>query len=138
MADDISREEGLKTLRKLPSLDQIPIHRAFNELEGERESARIKAEEKRDIIAMRKRWSAWILACIVIIVVFDISLVTALGFHLITFTEEYLAPTFIGESLLQIFILAYIVVTFLFETPKKPRSCHCEPRNAGRSNLINP
>lgn len=94
---------------------------AFEALESARIEAKIRAEERRDILRMRKVWSLWILVSILLIVIFDIFIVLALGFGWIHFEQDFILPTFIAESLIKIFGLALIVVKFLFNREDLPK-----------------
>lgn len=79
---------------------------------GERE-ALLFAEERKAIIKMRSRWSEWILTLIVLITVFDFSLVFLVGFGVFHFRDEEVI-IFVGESILKIVGFAYLIVHFLF------------------------
>ncbi len=83
-------------------------------LYNENQLAAIDLKERESIIKMRRIWSWWLLAAIILIVFFDIFLILAIGFEVLVFTEGYFIPIFISESLLKIFGLAIIVVNFLF------------------------
>lgn len=113
---DPKKQEAIEVFReKQPEVrrygDGLQV---LENLESARLDAKIKAEERRDILRMRRSWSMWILVSILAIVAFDIFVVLALGFGWIQFQQDYILPTFIAESLLKIFGLALIVVKFLF------------------------
>lgn len=112
---NIDKETILKFLKEDPELTKLPaeIGKIQNRLDWENLEAEIKAQEKMNIIEMRKKWSEWILGCIVGIVIFDGVVIFLLGLNVIEF-NGHLAPIFIGESLLKMFGLAYVVVKFLF------------------------
>ncbi|MFC1622957.1 hypothetical protein ACFL16_01010 [Patescibacteria group bacterium] len=63
---------------------------------------------------MRKGWSGWILASIVVITFFDIGLIVAIGRGVLVFNNNLQVPFFVGESLLKVLGLAFLIVNFLF------------------------
>ena len=89
--------------------------RMAQELEREREWAILTAAERRDLITMRSRWSNWILGVIVAISLFDIFLVTGIGFGWLKYENNFQIPFFIGESLIKLLGLAFLIVHFLFD-----------------------
>lgn len=64
---------------------------------------------------MRKRWSDWLLGCIIGLVFFDAIFIILLGTNLISFSDQKIVFSFILESLIKIAGLAFIVVKFLFD-----------------------
>ena len=64
---------------------------------------------------MRKRWSGWLLGCIVGIVIFDAIFIILLGRGVVVFGDQKIVFSFIIESLVKIAGLAIIVVKFLFD-----------------------
>ncbi len=85
------------------------------ELEEKSERAKIFAERAKDINQMRKRWSGWLLGCIVGIVIFDAIFIILLGRGVVVFGDQKIVFSFIIESLVKIAGLAIIVVKFLFD-----------------------
>lgn len=110
------RKEALESITTKPEVhvDHLREEKSIHELEIDRRNAEIEAREQEDIIQMRRAWSRWLLACIVGLVIFDAIIILSLGLGLMSFAQDYLVPVFIGESLLKIFGLAFIVVEFLF------------------------
>jgi hypothetical protein len=112
---DVKLQEILDQLEKAPeepeketgTLQSLEYQRTVLEL-------RLRELEKSGVINMRAYWSKWILACIVVIVVFDCYLMLALGYGWASYSNATFIPVFIGESILKIFGLAYIVVNYLF------------------------
>src|SRR3989338_2524408 len=74
---------------------------------------------RKDVLAMRKQWSSFLLWLIVAIVLYDFWFTTALGKGWIQFTDEKLVIYFILENLVKIGGLAYIVVNFLFNRKRR-------------------
>jgi len=75
------------------------------------------AQEKQDIIAMRKKWSGWILLCIVLIVIYDMVMIPLIGVGVFAPQDEgakWLIGLLITENLAKVLGLAYIVVNWLF------------------------
>lgn len=109
----INKEEAVKIIEPI----KISIGAILNKirlLEKTNAEAREKARERKDIRKMRKRWSNWILFCIVLVVICDIILIFLIGAGIFNFSNNYTIPAFIGESIIKIFLLAVIIVKFLF------------------------
>lgn len=92
---------------------QLSAQQIADDLETARIEAQLRAEERRDIIKMRKSWSKWILICIVSIVFFDFLIISLLGLGVISF-QGLVVPAIIADSLIKVLGLAMIVVNFLF------------------------
>ena len=104
----------METVRNYNFEDEIEQKKAYQELKNNSIESQIKADEKVDLIFMRRIWSKYILISIVGLIIFDVFVVLALGLHWISFEANYLVPVFIGESMFKMFGLAWIVVKFLF------------------------
>ena len=74
------------------------------------------------IIEHRKQWSDWLLVLVSYITIMDFVVLLLVGAKVITFSDSFTVPTFIGATLLEVFGLSYIVVAFLFNKDKKPLS----------------
>lgn len=111
----ISRKQALTLLKKDKALDdRVDFSERSFRLEERSTLFRLRAEERSNIIDMRKNWSSWILFCIVVIVFFDIVMALLLGFHAITFESPFAIPAFVVDSLVKVLGLAAIIVKFLF------------------------
>lgn len=108
-----NRQKIIETVKKHLTKDD-PSIRNIDVLELEKKKAEVMVQERKDIISMRRNWSWGILTAIISIVLFDFFIITAVGFGWMMFSETYLVPMFIAESLIKIVGLAYIVVNFLF------------------------
>jgi hypothetical protein len=86
-----------------------------NFLEASRAHTEVECEREKDINLMRRRWSNWLLLCIVLIVIFDLCFTLLLGYGGLSYSNENIIFVFIAESLAKIGGLAYIVVNFLFD-----------------------
>ena len=115
----ISSEDAVKAVEENPSsaVDQssIKTDEVKYVLEKEERDAALDAQAKADILNMRKTWSFWLLISIIGIVVFDMVVVVLVGAKILEFAGDYFLPVFIGESLLQMFALAIIIVKALFD-----------------------
>jgi|SRR3989344_3713610 len=81
-----------------------------------REKTESLLDEHQEIIKMRGRWSTWLLIILVIIVLFDIFFVFSLGYKWIDFGNDgNLVKWVIGENLVKVIGLVYIVINFLFD-----------------------
>ncbi len=76
--------------------------------------AKIAAKEKKEIIAMRRQWSKWLLIAVIAIVIFDFLVVLLVGLGWMEFAADFVLPIFIADSLIKTIGLALIVVKFLF------------------------
>lgn len=88
--------------------------RRYLEIQELSADIQLRAQEKKEILDMRKIWSRWLLGVVVAIVAFDFIVIIAVGFHWMTFSDGYVVPFFIVESFLKTIGLAIIVVRFLF------------------------
>lgn len=93
--------------------DDFELKRQKIELEKLSAESELDADEQSDIIRMRNRWSNWLLGALLVIMGFDLILITLVGFNVWSFEGKVL-PIFIFDSLLKVIGLAYIVVNFLF------------------------
>jgi len=111
----ITRKKALSLLSSKKAVED-PIDISFRTLQLEERSilSRLRAEERKNIIEMRKNWSRWMLFCIVFIVLFDVVLISLLGFHVISFESQWVIPAFIADNLAKVLGLAAIIVKFLF------------------------
>ncbi len=107
LQDALSLIENVKPVAS-PSLEG-------SNLEFDKARIELLIREKDEIIRMRRMWSITILVAIIGITVFDIIVITLLGIGLMRFSEGYIVPAFIAESLLKTLGLAAIVVNFLFD-----------------------
>lgn len=112
----IDKKEALKIIKKTKPISFDNILDKYNFLEKKKTKAELDAEEKEDIIKLRRRWSNWILACIILIAISDIAIVFFIGLGLLKFQNNYALPAFIGESIIKIIVLAIIIVKFLFNS----------------------
>lgn len=103
----------MKEVQQLP-LNDVEIQGRLNELAREAEMARLHAEERKDIIGLRKTWSKWVLILIYIIVFSQIALIFLMSAGWLQFPPEKVLIAFIIETLVQVLGLAYIIVNFLF------------------------
>ncbi|HBH19496.1 MAG TPA: hypothetical protein DEB30_02120 [Candidatus Peribacter riflensis] len=112
-----TKNEALKLLGTKRSMTPtIPVT-LFSQLEDRRMTAMLLAQEKQDIIAMRKKWSGWILLCIVLIVIYDMVMIPLIGVGVFAPQDEgakWLIGLLITENLAKVLGLAYIVVNWLF------------------------
>ena len=76
-------------------------------------------KEHEAINRMRQTWSRWLLACIVGIVLFDFCFLIFLGIGGLYYDSQALTFSFVGQDLVKIGGLAYIVVNFLFDKNNK-------------------
>lgn len=90
------------------------IERKLGELHQNETWAMLIAKERQEIIQMRSRWSNWILFVIVAISFFDMVLIIGIGRMWFVFNNSYSVPLFIGESLIKLLGLAFLIVHFLF------------------------
>lgn len=114
----IDKKEALRIIENIRpvKVDTGDILDRYNFLEKKKSRAELEAEEKEDIIKLRRRWSNWILFCIILIAISDIAIVFFIGFNLFKFQNNYVMPAFIGESIIKIIVLAVIIVKFLFNS----------------------
>lgn len=98
-------EETASTTEAQNSIDKLSLDKYETEL---------LLSERKEIIKMRSHWSKWLLLAMMLIVLFDMVIITLLGLHIISFQADYIIPTFIVDSLIKTLGLAYIVVNFLF------------------------
>lgn len=99
------------------SVDKM-LKKVSTTLSKRRHFATQEAEEKADIMAMRRCWSKWILLSIIAIIVFDFGLIVTTGIGLLNFESGYVVPVVIIESLAKTLGLAIIIVRFLFNSKK--------------------
>jgi hypothetical protein len=114
---DMSKEKELfvdMVERHVDLQDPGEANRVIEVLQEDQRVVDLYAREREGILRMRRVWSRWLLMAIMLIVVFDIFLVIAIGTGFLLFPEGYFVPVFVSESLLKIFGLAVIVVKFLF------------------------
>ena len=76
--------------------------------------AQLKLKERQELIGMRGKWSSGVLALLVLIVFSDLAFIWALGFGIISFSNDLIVPAFIADSLIKTIGLAAIIVGFLF------------------------
>ena len=83
MAPPVTREEAIRIVAETPEtsnqLAQLEVKKQIDSLDNERIMALIIAEEKKDIVKMRRWWSNIILWCIVGVIAFDLLIVPAIG-----------------------------------------------------------
>jgi len=114
MEETIDRQAAiLEATSSAYQSDKIELERKILELENSNLQAQLDADEKRDIISMRRRWSNWLLFALLLIMAFDMILVALVGFKVWTFAGNTL-PLIVIDSLVKIIGLALIVVNFLF------------------------
>lgn len=109
-------KEKLKSeVKSVPySDDDVAEDRAKLELEREISEAMLAARERADLIGMRKSWSEWTLFVIVSVTVFDMALILLIGTESLKFDNNLQITFFIGESLIKVLGLAFLIVNFLF------------------------
>lgn len=113
---DKERKKLIGTLKKNPAGFLFSESRDIKEeLENRREYMLVLLDRERGINAMRKHWSWGLLACIILVVVYDIALATLLGLKVFSFDNQNFVLAFILEGLAKIGGLAYIVIKFLFD-----------------------
>src|SRR3989338_3045481 len=117
--DDSERSKLLKAFVEKPSVlvDFIEAGNESAKFKLETDRAKITAwlDEQKSIGVMRQQWSRWLLLCIVAVIFFDFIFITLLGFKILSFYNQKVILSFIGENLIKIAGLAYIVVNFLFD-----------------------
>ncbi len=120
----VDKKEAIRILQKQTrstgriSEELGTAEKNFNFLRNQSDMEKVKIEEKREIIAMRKSWSTWILRSIIAIIAFDFLIIILIGIKLLNF-EGYIVPIFITESLIKVLGLAIIIVNFLFNKKDK-------------------
>ncbi|MEK7128007.1 MAG: hypothetical protein AAB933_00380 [Patescibacteria group bacterium] len=75
----------------------------------------IEDKENQGIIKMRDRWSNWILFLIVLIVLFDMTLVIFLGSGVWNFTNPSIVIVVITDNFLKIVGLGYLITRSIFK-----------------------
>lgn len=95
--------------------DDSEIQKLQQGLESERANAEIIAESLRQIVRMRGIWSLGLLILIGGIILLNYVFVFFMGFHWLEFDNQWVFPIFIGQSILQIVGMGFIVVQFLFD-----------------------
>lgn len=119
MIDQPTRDEVKLALQDIvvtqDSTNDLDMSRKWQELELDRDEALLISTERRELITMRSRWSNWILIVIVAISVFDMLLIGLIGGGIWVFTDNFAIPLFIGESLVKLLGLAFLIVHFLFD-----------------------
>lgn len=78
------------------------------------DTAKTKLAQWDGFIKMRERWSEVILKCVVAIICFDFLVIFLSGLKILDFQKDWVLPTIIGDSLIKVFGLAWIMVEFLF------------------------
>ncbi len=86
----------------------------FFDLQNQRARFDLLLQEYQDIIGMRQTWSTWILRCVLAIVAFDILLMILIGVGALKYSNDWVVPAFIGDSLIKVIGLAIIIVGYLF------------------------
>ena len=119
MIDQPTRDEVKLALQDIvvtqDSTNDLDMSRKWQELELDRDEALLISTERRELITMRSRWSNWILIVIVAISVFDMLLIGLIGGGIWVFTDNFAIPLFIGESLVKLLGLAFLIVHYLFD-----------------------
>jgi len=112
---EISRQTALGLLADKEAVDNhLQVAARALELDERSTLFKLRAEERTNIIQMRKSWSCWILRAILLVVIADILLIFLLGFGVLSFRDQWYVPAFIAESLMKVLGLAWIIVKFLF------------------------
>lgn len=112
---EISRDDALALLADREAVtNHLDVSSRAMELDERNILSKLRAEERQNIIDMRRDWSVWVLRCIVAIVATDILGMFLLGFHVLSFDSQWFVPTFIADSLVKVLGLAFIIVRFLF------------------------
>jgi len=117
-----ARKEALTSIKKARGKVynfSLSEHREREQLERDRMFAEIEARESIGIQEMRKKWSDVILTCVGAIVIFDIILVTSIGLGWLKFSDSFIIPAILGDSLIKVLGLAAIIAHFLFSYRKK-------------------
>ena len=79
----------------------------------EAESARVAVDDRVQKLALRGRWSNWIIGWITALVVFNSLMITLVGFEVWKF-EEWFGVAVTIEMFLQIIGLGYVAAKYLF------------------------
>lgn len=121
----IGRDEAMKLVDGAAGTNKSPVEvldlaSKINSLEDAKIDGEDRANVRKDIREMRKRWSEWILRAIVAIIFFDFVVVFCVGLGWMRFDSQVILPVFIGESLVQTLGLAVIIVRFLFHNDSRP------------------
>jgi len=82
---------------------------------GSRKAETLAEQENTRIIAMRDRWSNWVLFFIGVIVVFDIILVSLYGFGIWDFKDSRVVMVVITENFLKIIGLGMLITHSIFK-----------------------
>ena len=108
-------------IRKGKELPNLRIEDRYITLESESEKIErdLKELEKEDILDMRKKWSDWVLFCVVLIVAWDAIVIGLIGIGWLQFKNDNIILHFLIESVIKLFGLAIIIVNFLFPKNKK-------------------
>ncbi|QQS59370.1 hypothetical protein IPN35_00565 [Candidatus Peregrinibacteria bacterium] len=112
LSDEKNITLGLNDERKKVEKEKTIIESL--EKEKQKKEQEIRHQERKDVLDMRKIWSIWLLRLIWLIALFDMGIVLGYGFQYLTFDNESFVAIIIGENLLKIAGLAFIVVKFLF------------------------
>ncbi len=94
--------------------DEIEKERNLHRLRTEQAGAFLASTEQQGLMKMRGNWSFWILFFICLISFSNILLIFLIGAGIFHFDGKFEVPFFIGDSLLKILGLAYLIVNFLF------------------------
>lgn len=110
----IDKEKAIKIGETVEPI-KINIGDISNFLERKKTEAEVELEGRLDIIKLRRRWSNWILGCVVSIVFFDQAVIFLVGIKVIDFGNDNAIVYLIIEGIVKIITLAIIIVNFLFD-----------------------
>ncbi len=112
---EITQEKALALLAHKEAVDNhISVSERAFELDRRSLLFKLQAEERKNIIDMRRDWSKWILRCILFIVISDVIVMFLLGIHWMSFDSQWMVPVFVADSMTKVLGLAWIIVNFLF------------------------
>jgi hypothetical protein len=83
-------------------------------LEVNRALLQKRLRQSNEMMSLRKRWSMGLLICVVSIVFLNFVMLFLLGLNIMSFPDPFIFPAFLGQSLLQIVGMGFVIVQFLF------------------------
>lgn len=110
----VNKSEAIQLVEGIDGVDGLKLALMKSALEQSQNDAELKAQEKKELILMRGRWSTGVFLLLIFIIVTDTLFIYAVGLGWLHFENSFIIPTFIGEGLIKTIGLAYIIVRFLF------------------------
>ena len=115
MEDRLDRDTAIKeAVSSMSAGDELDEEQRRLELQALGTQYKLDADEKTDIIRMRRRWSNLLLGALLFLIGFDVVLIIFVGFGWWSFEGRAL-PLFVVDGLVKVIGLALIVVNFLFD-----------------------